>query len=118
MSFRRKTPFSYPFSSEIGINDPFTRELARARALLSVSIYIDDDNAGPILVNVYILRQGAKYALGKPTGIYDGSGPNAKRFEWVGEFPLDWALPNTIYVDHVNYSGAVIKKVILAVVVA
>lgn len=117
MSFRKKTPFSYPFSSPIGENQ-FVRELARVRTIFSVSVYIDDDNAGPILINVHIERQKAKYQLGQPTGIYDGSGPNAKRFEWVGTFPLDWSLPNTIVVDHVNHSGAAINKVILAVVVA
>ena len=115
MSFRRRTASPYSFSCPQG-TDTFTKDLTRARFIEALSVHIHDDNAGPILVNCYIERDGVKYPLGEPTGIFDGAGPNAKRFEWVGSLPLDWAMPNNIIVEWSNYSGSDIDKVIVGVI--
>ena len=115
MSFRRRTASPYSFSCPEGTGT-FTKDLVRARFIEALSVHINDDNAGPILVNCYIERDGIKYPLGQPTGIYDGAGPNAKRFEWGENLPLDWTLPNNLVIEWVNYSGADIEKVNVGVV--
>ena len=106
----RQTPFSYNFSSPIGANE-FKIGIRRFGKLTSLSVFIEDDNAGPILINAYILVEGQKQQIANPTGIYDGEGPNAKRFNWQGTKPLSLILENVLTIEHVNYSSGAIDKV-------
>ena len=110
-------PFSYSFPSPKG-QHTFRVGTSRHSLLKSLTIYIEDDGLGPILVNAHVLIEGKKlHQLGQPTAIYDGSGFNAKRFSWVGELPLSLNLPNVIVVQHSNNSGVDINCVRLSGVV-
>lgn len=113
----RQTPFSFPFScpqgsAEVkkGIRHPWRR-------LTSLTVNIDDDGLGPILINVYILIEGRKHQLGQPTGIFDAEGDNAKRFEWQGLKPLSMILPNLLVIQYSNLSGSDIDSVTVSGVV-
>lgn len=106
----RHTPFSFNFSSPQGVNE--NKKLIRnSSKLISLSVFVEDDKAGPILINVHVLVEGQKHQLGQPTGIYDGEGSNAKRFDWQGILPLSLILGNDLIIQHTNYSGAAIELV-------
>ena len=79
--------------------------------LYSLTIEILDDNKGVILVNAYVNDGKVNRQIGEPTGIYDGSGTNAKRFQWTGKIPLSSHLENNLYVDYANYCGETINQV-------
>ena len=105
------TPFSYSFSCPQGANH-WTLGLTMMYSFLkSCSIHIEDDNAGPILINAYLLVEGKRHQLGNPVGIYDGEGSNAKVFDWTGTKPLSKAFQNVLVIDHTNYSGADVNSV-------
>ena len=106
----RHTPFSFNFSSPIGANEAI-KTVRNAKKLISLSVFIEDDKAGPILINVHLIVEGQKHQLDQPTGIYDGEGSNAKRFDWQGILPLSLILVNTLVIQHTNYSGAAINLV-------
>lgn len=106
----RQTPFSYNFSCPQGV-DQFTIGIRRFGRLTSLSVFIEDDNAGVILINAYILVEGHKQQIDNPTAIYDGEGSNAKRFNWKGVKPLSLILGNVLTIEHTNYSGSDINSV-------
>ena len=85
--------------------------LGNKNNLLSLTIEIDDDNKGVVLVNAYVNDGRFNRQIGKPTGIYDGTGYNEKRFSWHGQIPLSLDLVNYLYINIVNYSGQTINKI-------
>ena len=103
-------PFSYSFSCPQG-SDKWTLGIRGRSRLMSLTIEIEDDNLGPILINAYVLVEGVKHQIGQPTTIYDGEGNNAKRFAWDLEKPLSRYTVNVLTVEHTNYCGSDIKSV-------
>lgn len=103
-------PFSYSFSCPQGANK-WALGIYNRSLLVSLTVYIEDDNGGPILVNNYVIVEGLKHQIGQPMTIYDGSGSNAKRFNWDLEKPLSRNLVNILTIEHTNYSGADINSV-------
>ena len=104
--------FSSTFPMANNTSGSITYPIPAAKALLSLTIYIEDDNAGPILVNPYL--QAGKYIhhLGdeKEQILSDGAGHNAERFQWTGKKPM--ALQeNSLVILYANYSGGAIEKV-------
>lgn len=117
MSASRQTPFSYPFSCPQGSDTIKLNIRSRWKRITSITVNIEDDNAGPILINIYVLIEGKKHQLGQPTAIYDGEGHNAKRFEWSEGKPLSLILPNQLVIEYTNLSGFDIETVTVSGVV-
>ena len=105
------SPISDSFSCPIGSDTHEVEIRGNFTKLISLSVYIVDDNKGPLLVSVYVIIEGVKHQIKQPTGIYDGVGYNAKRFYWQGVLPISRSLVNTLVVEWANYSGSNIETV-------
>jgi len=110
MAFREKTPFSFNFSCPEGTATIGPKRIMYSRALLTIGAYVEDDNKGPVLIDIYIIIEGNKYPIVQDV-IFDGEGHNAKRLNWNGFLPLSKAMPNELYVIYANYSGEDIDAV-------
>lgn len=104
-------PFSFSFSCPEGVNKWTLGLTNRYHFLTSCSVHIEDDNAGVILINAFLLIEGKQHKLGQPEGIFDGEGDNARSFDWTGKKPLSKILQNVLVIKHTNYSGAAINSI-------
>ena len=107
----REQPFTYTFSIDDGTTKEMTFSLGSCTQFLSLTIEIEDENLGPILVNAKVTSGVYVHQLGNPTAIYDGDGINAKRFVWdKGPLPLSRDLKNKLIISASNYCGDDIKS--------
>ena len=104
--------FGSTFTMANDTSGTVTYPIPSAKALLSLTIYIEDDNAGVVSVNPYLLAGKYVHHLGeeKDKLIYDGEGFNAKRFQWTGRKPMA-SMDNSLVIEWANYSGSAINKV-------
>ena len=102
--------FQDSFAIDNDVSSSVTYPLPSAKALLSLTIYIEDDGLGPILVNPYLSAGNYKHQLGNPETIFDGEGHNAVRFSWTGSKPMA-GQDNNLVIQYANYSGSAIKKI-------
>ena len=107
----RPVPFSFSFPSPIG-SDEFKIGIRRYAYLRSLTVEIEDDGLGPILINAYILVETTKkHQLKDPEIVFDGDGDNAQRFNWTGSLPLSTILGNELVISYTNYTGNNIDSV-------
>lgn len=107
----RETPFTYSFSINHNQTKTITFSLGSCSAMLSLTIHIEDDGLGPILVNAKVTSGSLVYQLGQPTIIYDSEGINAKRFTWQGNIPTSRMIINELIIQCSNYCGDNINSV-------
>ena len=110
MAYNRKKPFSFNFSCPQGTATLGPKRIINSSALLEIGAYIEDANAGAVLIDIYIEIEGNKYPI-KQEVIFDAAGNNAKRLSWKGYKPLSRAMPNDLYITYTNRSGADITAV-------
>ena len=110
MAYKSKTPFSFNFSCPEGTATIGPKRIINARALVELCAYIEDDNKGPVLLDIYVEVDGNKYPLPQAI-IFDASGNNAKRYFWQGYKPLSTAMSNLLYIVYTNRSGEDINAV-------
>lgn len=101
----RKIPFSYNFPLLTGFSGSEPFSLGSGRSLRSLTVYVEEDNLGPVLVDIHILVENFKHQIGQPTAIYDGEGHNAKRLQWQGELPMSRVIENKLILNWANYCG-------------
>lgn len=99
----RLIPFSLNFFTSNNSSGS-KKYILTGRILRSFTAYVETDNVGPVLVDVYVEINGVKHMLGQNV-IFDGDGYNAERLFWTGELPLSRNMRNYLYVQYANYCG-------------
>jgi hypothetical protein len=108
----REQAFTYTFSINHNQTKTMIFSLGPCTQFLSLTVEIEDENLGPILINAKVTSGSMVFQLGKPTNIFDGDGINAKRFVWdKGPLPLSRDLKNKLIINASNYCGDDIESV-------
>ena len=66
----REQPFTYSFFILDGTTKEMTFSLGRCTQFISLTVEIEDENLGPILVNAKVKSGAMVHQLGNPTAIY------------------------------------------------
>jgi len=104
-------PFSGVFSAADGSTGEYTIDLGVRMEIQKLTVYVVDDNLGPVLINCYVDAGGLKRPIGEQQLIFDAEGYNAVRFDWVGNIPLSKDRKNTLYIQWANYCGDDISEI-------
>ena len=108
----RDQPFTYSFSINHNQTKVMTFSLGRCSKFLSLTVEIEDDNLGPVLINAKVTSGSLAHQLGNPTSIFDGDGINAKRFVWdKTPLPLSRDEVNKLVISASNYCGDDINSI-------
>lgn len=101
----RKIIFAYGFLLTAGTSGSEEFSLGSGRSIRSLTVYVDENYLGPVLVDLSVLVESYKHQIKQPTTIFNASEYNAERFQWQGELPMSRAIPNVLVINWANYCG-------------
>ena len=104
----RLIPFSHSFLTTDGTQGTKRFKIG-GRKLRVLTIYVETDNVGPVLVDAYVETYGEKHFLREEEAILDGDGHNSKKYFWSGEYPLAGKIFNYLAIIYSNYCGDDVK---------
>ena len=110
MAYRRKTPFTFNFSCPEGETTIGPKRIVNASAIISLSAYVEDDEKGPVLLDIYVVIDEVKYPIIQES-ISDLGGSNAVRIQWKGYQPLSYVDTNLLYIVATNWCGESIDAI-------
>ncbi|GAG40724.1 unnamed protein product, partial [marine sediment metagenome] len=101
----RKIPFSYNFLLTADTTGSEEFNLGNGKSLRNLTVYVEENYLGPVLVDLSVLVENFKHQIGQPTTIFNASIYNAERFQWHKTIPMSRVIENKLVLNWANYCG-------------